>query len=79
MKNHRKPWTLAEETAFAEFMIASIRRGNTVKSALAEASVQFERRCEDRWNRYGLINLYASDLEEAKRISLGKRYTITPR
>lgn len=77
MKNHRKPWTLAEETAFATFMIESIRNGNSVKQSLSNAAVHFGRKsCYDRWNRYGLMDLYEKEIEEAKRIA---REIITPR
>ena len=65
--NHRKPWTVEEETRFAEFMLSSISKGLKVKEAIAAANKEFNRKnCSDRWNCYGLINLYAEELKEAK-------------
>lgn len=69
MINHRKPWTLEEETAFAEFMIAQFSIGIRTREALVKASDKFGRSCRDRWFRYGLIDLYKDKIKEARKIA----------
>ena len=68
MKNHRKPWALEEETKFVEFMLNQIRHGKRIYEAIEAANIKFNRKnCADRWKRYGLGDLYAEELREAKR------------
>ena len=67
MINHRKPWTLEEETKFVEFMLNQIRHGKRIYEAIEAANIKFNRKnCADRWKRYGLGDLYAEELQEAK-------------
>ena len=68
MINHRKPWTVEEETKFVEFMLNQIRHGKRIYQAIEAANTKFNRKnCADRWKRYGLGDLYAEELRKAKR------------